>query len=260
MMTERLKATVSSFGLRPTLYVFTSPNEASQVYVRNKIKKGEEIGVKVVAHPVSTLTDVLDVLDDVPYPFIIQEPSALPKEDVDYILNQYSYKDMDGFSSNNLGKLFKGLDCIKPCTPNGIMELLKFYNIPVYGHNVIIIGRSNIVGKPLCSMMEQAGATVTLCHSKTPYEELIQHCSYADIVVSAVGKIDILNGVASRSWQTLVDVGINKNQDGKICGDFGRGTIETCGAYTPVPGGVGPMTVIMLMKNVVDYWQRCLDF
>ena len=170
MMTERLKATVSSFGLRPTLYVFTSPDEASQVYVRNKIKKGEEIGVKVVAHPVSTLTDVLDVLDDVPYPFIIQEPSALPKEDVDYILNQYSYKDMDGFSSNNLGKLFKGLDCIKPCTPNGIMELLKFYNIPVYGHNVIIIGRSNIVGKPLCSMMEQAGATVTLCHNKTPHQ------------------------------------------------------------------------------------------
>lgn len=121
---------------------------------------------------------------------------------------------------------------------------------------MVAIGCSNIVGKPMAVMLTNANATVTLCHSKTPYDSLIKHCEMADIIISATGKIDILKGWKAKPNQVLIDVGMNRDENGKLCGDFSKATVEGCCAYTPVPGGVGPMTVIELMRNTVEYWER----
>lgn len=256
-ITKELQECVKTMQLTPNLYVFASDDKASQIYINNKIKKGREIGINIIPLKAEILNELGKYIS---MPFIIQEPTIIGKELKEKILNENFLLDMDGFSSNNLGRLIKGLTNIAPCTPAGILELLKWYNISLEGKNIMIIGRSNIVGKPLAIMMEQANATVTLCHSKTPINKLQEIFYNSDIIVSAVGKYNYLQDIESNAEQILVDVGINKNKQGKTCGDFSSVTLQGCYAYTPVPGGVGPMTVIMLMKNVVDYWQRSLDF
>lgn len=244
-------------GVNPKLIVFTSADSASQVYVRNKVKRGTEIGIEVITKQMSSGSELaLSIWKEQKIPFIIQEPSDVPTEDVVRCLNDATHRDVDGFSSNNLGKLLANSSCIKPCTPNGILTLLDEYGISVSGKNVVMIGRSNIVGKPMATMLTNANATVTLCHSKTPYDKLIQHCEMADIIISATGRVDVLKGWKAKPNQVLIDVGMNRNAEGKLCGDFSKETVENCYAYTPVPGGIGPMTVIELMRNTVEYWEK----
>lgn len=246
---------LNAHNFYPKLNVFTSTDPASQVYVRNKVKRGTEIGIEVNTIPVKNPVDFLKAHNA---PFIIQLPTEMNSKDIEWILNKYSSEDMDGFGERNLGKLFKGNSCIQPCTPKGIIRLLKHYEIDLVGKNVTVIGRSNIVGKPLMFMLENENATVTLCHSRTRPYHLMEFCDNADIIISAVGKENVLKDWKAHRNQILIDVGINRNSDGKICGDFSSTTVESCCGYTPVPGGVGPMTVVMLMENVVEYYEKHL--
>lgn len=257
---ESLKERVDNLkakGINPKLIVVASSDPASQVYVRNKVKRGVKIGIEVIAMPVSDSYNlVVQGWKDKDIPFIIQEPSDVEPETVVWFLNKEEHRDMDGFSFNNLGKLLTNSSCIKPCTPNGILALLHEYSISVSGKNVVMIGRSNIVGKPMAAMLTNLNATVTLCHSKTPYGKLIQHCDMADIIISATGQVDVLKGWKAKPNQVLIDVGMNRDENGKLCGDFSKETVKNCYAYTPVPGGVGVMTVIELMRNTVEYWEK----
>ena len=240
-------------GIEPKLIVFTSSDPASQVYVRNKVRRAEEIGIKIEVVKADVANDVVTVLEQTDCPFIIQNPSNLFEGTEAMLLNQYHTRDADGFSSINMGNLLKEGMGIYPCTPYGIIELLDAYDIDILGKDITIIGRSDIVGKPLSVLLTYYNANVTMCHSKTPTDKLIRHCENADIVISAVGKHDYLKGWKAKGNQVVVDVGIN-HVDGKLCGDF---TLDACAnayAYTPVPRGVGPMTVVELMRNVIIYY------
>ena len=257
----------------PKLIIFTNTDDASKVYVRNKIKRCEEIGIEAITYPISQFEDFdwfSKKYDFENIPYILQEPSNLTKFQNAIFIDQYYQTDVDGFSANNLGKLFKdeekdGLTYFKACTPKGIITLLDYYNIPIEGRKVVILGRSNIVGRPMAAMMLNRDATVTICHSKTPKYMLDEEVMSADIIVSAVGKLNMLSGyrdyIYERNFKKkiLVDVGMNRDNDGKLCGDICKKAIEHCYAYTPVPGGVGPMTVISLCENVIEFYENGKD-
>lgn len=253
--------------VRPPHLVIISVGDdpASKVYVRNKIKKAEELGI-VISHIPFSIEDTIykikgtieranwhpevdGIMVQLPLPAHLNE-----REIIDCINPE---KDVDGLTTTNIGKLRSGQPCIKPCTAAGVMDLLDYYHIPVEGKDVTIIGRSNIVGKPLADLMMAAGATVTQCHSKTPVQQLGYCVSTADIVVSAVGKPHFITSKWLMPSQTIIDVGINRNENGKLCGDvdYIPEIVGEC-AITPVPGGVGPMTVIELMKNTVECWRK----
>ena len=173
------------------------------------------------------------------------------REIIDAIL---PFKDVDGLTTVNIGSLRSGQDCLRPCTAQGVIDLLKYYDIPMEGKDVTIVGRSNIVGKPLADLFMAEGATVTQCHSKT--ENLVYHCGGADILIGAVGKPKFLGTNEISIDTTVVDVGINRDEEGKLCGDVDFEKVEPFAkAITPVPGGVGPMTVAELMVNVVKAWK-----
>lgn len=256
-------------GIQPKLTIVTSGNDnASQVYVRNKVKRCEEIGIEVdVRHfaPLDSL-DIAMVCSTVCNPMIIQEPivgKANHESVANYIVPEY---DVDGFSYLNAGMLANGSQPhYYPCTPKGIIRLLGEYAVPLEGKSVCVIGRSNIVGRPIARMMEQVGATVTLCHSKTPENVLYEAIKNADVVVSAVGKRNIVSYNRANivtcwkmDWsnKVIVDVGVNRDENGKLCGDIGMDIKDCCKMYTPVPRGVGPMTVAMLMENVIEYYEK----
>ena len=257
----------------PKLIIFTNTDDASKVYVRNKIKRCEEIGIEAITYPISQFEDFdwfSKKYDFENIPYILQEPSNLTKFQNAIFIDQYYQTDVDGFSASNLGKLFKneekdGLTYFKACTPKGIITLLDYYNIPIEGRKVVILGRSNIVGRPMAAMMLNRDATVTICHSKTPKYTLDEEVMSADIIVSAVGKLNMLSGyrdyIYERNFKKkiLVDVGMNRDSDGKLCGDICKEAIEHCYAYTPVPGGVGPMTVISLCENVIEFYENGKD-
>ena len=153
----------------------------------------------------------------------------------------------------------------KACTPKGIITLLDYYNIPIEGRKVVILGRSNIVGRPMAAMMLNRDATVTICHSKTPETIFDDEISTADIIISAVGKANMLSDYNPWFYQyefankILIDVGMNRDKNGKLCGDICKEALEYCYAYTPVPGGVGPMTVISLCENVIEFYENGKD-
>jgi methylenetetrahydrofolate dehydrogenase (NADP+)/methenyltetrahydrofolate cyclohydrolase len=257
----------------PKLIIFTNTDDASKVYVRNKVKRCEEIGIEVLTYPISQFEDFdwfSKKYDFENIPYILQEPSNLTKFQNAIFIDQYYQTDVDGFSASNLGKLFKneekdGLTYFKACTPKGIITLLDYYNIPIEGRKVVILGRSNIVGRPMAAMMLNRDATVTICHSKTPKYTLDEEVMSADIIVSAVGKLNMLSGyrdyIYERNFKKkiLVDVGMNRDNDGKLCGDICKKAIEHCYAHTPVPGGVGPMTVISLCENVIEFYENGKD-
>lgn len=257
----------------PKLIIFTNTDDASKVYVRNKVKRCEEIGIEAVTYPISKFEDfgvAANTYDFYERPYILQEPSNLTKFQNTVFVDQYYHTDVDGFSASNLGKLFKneekdGLTYFKACTPKGIITLLDYYNIPIEGQKVVILGRSNIVGRPMAAMMLNRDATVSVCHSKTPRNIFDDEISTADIIVSAVGKANMLSDYSPWFYQykfankILIDVGMNRNENGKLCGDFGKEALEHCYAYTPVPGGVGPMTVISLCENVIEFYENGKD-
>ena len=254
----------------PKLIIFTNTDDASKVYVRNKVKRCEEIGIEAITYPISKFEDFNIAAKDYDFcetPYILQEPSNLTKFQNTVFVDQYYHTDVDGFSASNLGKLFKneekdGLIYFKACTPKGIITLLDYYNIFIEGQKVVILGRSNIVGRPMAAMMLNRNATVSVCHSKTPENIFDDEISTADIIISAVGKANMLSDYSPWVYQykfankILIDVGMNRDENGKLCGDFCKEAIEHCYAYTPVPGGVGPMTVISLCENVIEFYEN----
>ena len=262
---EEIDAAVANGSRRPKLVIISVGDDpASKVYVRNKMKAAEEVGIEVNHIPFTEYADT---------PFIINIIDGFNRdEEVDGIMVQLplpSYlderaiidaidpaKDVDGLTTTNIGRLRSGQDCLKPCTAAGIIDLLKYYDIPIKHRDVVIIGRSNIVGKPIADLLMAEGATITQCHSDTIF--LKKKIENAHIIVSAVGKPNFINYDDFIGYKhTLIDVGINRDIDGKLCGDIHCSNINNPRIdITPVPGGIGPMTVAELMKNVVTAWKN----
>ena len=250
---------LKKFGVEPTLaVVLVGEDKASQTYVRAKEKACNEYGIKSVAHRLSenttqnellALINVLN-LDDSIHGILVQLP--LPKHiDTNVVLAAIDpRKDVDGFHAVNVGKLVSGLDGFVPCTPLGVMEILKEYGIDVAGLNAVVIGRSNIVGKPMANLLLNASATVTVTHSKT--KNLKEICKNADLIVAAIGKPFFLKVDMVKDGAVVVDVGINRLDDGRLVGDVDFDEVAPkCSYITPVPGGVGPMTIAMLLNNTI---------
>lgn len=250
---------LKKFGVEPTLaVVLVGEDKASQTYVRAKEKACNEYGIKSVAHRLSenttqnellALINVLN-LDDSIHGILVQLP--LPKHiDTNVVLAAIDpRKDVDGFHAVNVGKLVSGLDGFVPCTPLGVMEILKEYGIDVAGLNAVVIGRSNIVGKPMANLLLNASATVTITHSKT--KNLKEICKNADLIVAAIGKPFFLKADMVKDGAVVVDVGINRLDDGTLVGDVDFEEVAPkCSYITPVPGGVGPMTIAMLLNNTI---------
>ena len=244
-------------GIAPSLAVImVGNNPASKTYVRNKKMACEKAGIKSEEYllpenasekEILNLIDKLNATKEVSG-ILVQLP--LPSHlDSKTICERISpLKDVDAFTSKNIGDLFKGDAKFLPCTPAGILEILKHENINLAGKHCVIIGRSNIVGKPLALLLIQNDATVTVCHSKT--KNLEEICKLADIVICAVGKEKFLKKEMVKPGAVVIDVGINRDKNGKLCGDADFENLEPiCSKINPVPGGVGPMTVAMLVKN-----------
>lgn len=254
------------YCITPTLAIIqVGHNDASNRYVHNKKKKGNEIGIwtKEYMYEEEVETETLLRLicdlnsDETVHGILVQLP--LPKHiDETSILNAIRpSKDVDGFHPVNIGKLHMGNKPHGriPCTANGIIQLIKSTGEEINGKKAVVLGRSNIVGRPVAALLEQENATVTVCHSKTPSTELALAVRSADIVVSAIGKANyITRGIAGMN-KVIIDVGINTDENGKLCGDVDFDGILPISKYiTPVPGGVGPMTISCLMENVI----RCV--
>lgn len=238
--------------------ILVGEDSASQIYVRNKIKACNEIGIESFSYTFSTETNDEEIIslietlnnDDKIDGILLQLP--LPKH-----LNENAIasricdkKDVDGFSAYNVGCLTLGRPTYISCTPYGVLELLKRYDIELAGKNAVVVGRSNIVGKPMFNLLLAENATVTVCHSKT--QNLKEITSKADILVAAIGKPKFITADMVKDGAVVIDVGINRI-DGKLFGDVDFENVQSKASYiTPVPGGVGPMTITMLMKNTVQ--------
>ena len=236
--------------------VLVGEDPASQVYVRNKIKACEEVGIKSYAYYLEKITQQARVeelirslaVDDKINGILVQLP--LPEGlDAKKILSLIPRtKDVDGFSAENIGSLCMNEDCLVACTPNGVMKMFESENIQLAGKDAVVIGRSNIVGKPMAMLLTNANATVTLCHSKT--RDLKSKCLNADIVVAAIGKAKFITADMIKEGAVVIDVGMDRDENGKLCGDVDFENVkDKCSYITPVPGGVGPMTITMLMYN-----------
>ncbi|MBE6681954.1 MAG: bifunctional methylenetetrahydrofolate dehydrogenase/methenyltetrahydrofolate cyclohydrolase FolD [Ruminococcaceae bacterium] len=246
-------------GVKPGLAVIiVGDDPASQVYVRNKGKACEEVGFYSEIHRLPAETTEEELLSLVHslnenekiHGILVQSP--LPGHlDEALIVNNIRYeKDVDAFHPVNVGKIMIGDYNFLPCTPAGVMELLKAYDIDVCGKEVAVVGRSNIVGKPQAMLMLHANATVTICHSRT--KNLKEVLNRADVVVMAIGKAKFLKADMIKEGAVVIDVGMNRDENGKLCGDVDFEECEKKASYiTPVPGGVGPMTITMLMKNTL---------
>ena len=246
-------------GTIPRLAVImVGSDEASKVYVKNKSKACEEIGIEYeefLMDSNTTMQELLDLIENLNnrediHGILLQSP--IPKNlDINQAFNKIDFrKDVDGFHPINVGKLSIGEDCFISCTPFGVTKMLEEYNIDVQGKNVVIIGRSNIVGKPLIQCMLKKNGTVTVCHSKT--QNIKEITKNADILIAALGKAKFVTADMVKEGAVIIDVGINRNDDGKLVGDVDFENVKEKASYiTPVPGGVGPMTIAMLMTNVV---------
>lgn len=250
---------VKNEKLNPNLAVILcGDDEASKVYVRQKSKACEDVGIEFQEYHLKTETkkeelfELVDKLnaDEKVDGILIQAP--LPKhlnyrEAADRIAPE---KDVDGFNSYNVGRLTIGDPTFIPCTPYGIMKMFEECKVDLVGKKAVIVGRSNIVGKPMAQCLINASATVTICHSKT--KDLKKELKDADIVIAAVGVEALIRADMLKEGVIVIDVGMNRNKEGKLCGDVDFNEVEKIAEYiTPVPGGVGPMTVAMLMSNVV---------
>ncbi len=255
----KIKTEAESLGIKPGLAVIlVGDDPASHVYVNNKKKACEFCGFnsKSFELPANTSQDellqLIDTLNVDPeiHGILVQMPLPKHIDETAVIDRIIPSKDVDAFNPVNVGKIMTGDFDFLPCTPAGVMELLKYYNIDVAGKHCVVIGRSNIVGKPMSMLMLHANATVTICHSRT--KDLAQMVSQADIVVAAVGRAGFVTADMVKDGAVVVDVGINRNADGKLCGDVDFENVSKKASYiTPVPGGVGPMTIAMLMQNTL---------
>lgn len=253
---NELKAKVSKMDTAPKLSVIqVGDDPASTSYIKAKSNAAKRVGIELTHHhlptntPESDLYSLIRRLNSSEDGIIVQLP--LPKG-LERALNKIDPEnDVDGFHPANLGRLVQGKSGMKPCTPAGIVELLYRSGNDPKGKNVVIVGRSTIVGKPLSLILSQKGvdATVTLCHSRT--SNIQSFCKEADILIVAVGSPDTITGAMVKPGATVIDVGVNRTDSGLV-GDVSPDVKETAGQLTPVPGGVGPMTVAMLMSNTVD--------
>lgn len=243
--------------------VLVGEDSASQVYVRNKIKACEDVGIKSLSYylPAETTQDKLEELlkelaeSNMVDGILVQLP--LPKHlDSEKALKLIpTEKDVDGFSAENIGKLAMNGESLVACTPNGVMKMLESKKIEIRGKKAVVVGRSNIVGRPMALLLLNADATVTVCHSRT--KDLKKECLEADILVAAIGKAKFITADMIKEGAVVVDVGMNRDENGKLCGDVDyENAKEKCSYITPVPGGVGPMTITMLMYNTYLAAQR----
>lgn len=254
-------------GVRPGLAVIlVGEDPASQVYVRNKVNACAQAGFHSEKHvfppdvaPQLVFDKIAELnADDKIHGILVQLP--LPKHfDSEAVLDAITAeKDVDGFRAENVGALMQGQPCFIPCTPYGAMKFFEDAGISLKGKEAVVVGRSNIVGKPMAMLLMHAGATVTVCHSQT--RDLKGHCLRADILVAAIGKPKMITGDMIKPGAVVIDVGINRLPDGKLCGDVDfEGAKEVASYITPVPGGVGPMTITMLLANTLESAERKLN-
>jgi methylenetetrahydrofolate dehydrogenase (NADP+) / methenyltetrahydrofolate cyclohydrolase len=252
-------ARLAARGVRPGLAVLLAGNDAaSRVYVRNKARACEETGVHSQVHEYpdtvseQALVEHVEALnrDAAIHGILVQLP--LPRHvDAARVLEAVSpAKDVDGFHAENLGALLAGRPGLVPCTPAGVMRLLEHAGVPLQGRRTVVLGRSNIVGKPLALLLLQRDATVTICHSKTA--ELESLTRQADILVAAMGRAKLVSRAMVKPGACVIDVGVNRLADGKLAGDVDFDEVKNiAGWITPVPGGVGPMTIAMLLENCI---------
>ncbi len=256
---EEIKAEVAAMEKKPGLaVVIVGEDPASQVYVRNKHKACGETGIYSEVHemPGDTTEEELLALvnklnaDDNINGILVQLPLPKHLDEKVVIAAIDPKKDVDAFSAVNVGKIMLGEYDFLPCTPAGVMELLARSGIEVAGKECVVVGRSNIVGKPQAMLLLHANGTVTIAHSKTP--NLAETTRRADILVVAVGRAKMVTGDMVKDGAVVIDVGMNRDENGKLCGDVDYASVEPKASYiTPVPGGVGPMTITMLLKNTV---------
>jgi methylenetetrahydrofolate dehydrogenase (NADP+)/methenyltetrahydrofolate cyclohydrolase len=256
---EETKNLIESTGIYPGLAVILVGNDpASQVYVRNKQLACEELGFHAFEYKLSEnttqqqLLDLINVLnkDAKVHGILVQLPLPEHLDEQSVLYAIAPEKDVDAFHPLNVGKIMIGNYDVLPCTPAGVMEMLDAYGISIAGKQCVVVGRSNIVGKPMAMLLLQRSGTVTICHSKT--KNLAEICAGADILVVAIGKPNFITADMVKEGAVVVDVGINRLENKKLCGDVDFQQVAPKASYiTPVPGGVGPMTITMLMKNTL---------
>jgi methylenetetrahydrofolate dehydrogenase (NADP+)/methenyltetrahydrofolate cyclohydrolase len=264
---QETKAFIEKTGVTPKLTVIlVGEDPASQVYVRNKGRACEEIGFEAeqITLPATTTQEELDALvdrlnaDQTVHGILVQLPLPKGLSEERVLLRIAPEKDVDAFHPYNVGRMVAGQITYLPCTPAGVMELITRSGISVAGKDCVVIGRSNIVGKPMAHLLMQANGTVTVCHSRTA--DLAAHTKRADILVAAIGKANFVTADMVKPGAVVIDVGINRGADGKLVGDVDFASVEQVASYiTPVPGGVGPMTIAMLMKNTLTAAQRAVE-
>jgi methylenetetrahydrofolate dehydrogenase (NADP+)/methenyltetrahydrofolate cyclohydrolase len=257
-------AALAARGCRPGLaVVLVGDNPASEVYVRNKVKACEDNGIysSYDRYP-ATLSEAallarIEALNHDPkiHGILVQLPLP-PHIDSHRVIEAIApEKDVDGFHVANAGALMTGKPLFRPCTPYGVMKMFDACGIDLKGANAVVIGRSNIVGKPMALLLLEAGATVTICHSQT--RDIAAHTRTADVIVAATGRRNILTADMVKPGAAVIDVGMNRDDAGKLCGDVDfAGVREVAGFITPVPGGVGPMTITMLLVNTIEAAER----
>ena len=253
-------------GIVPGLaVVLVGENSASLTYVKNKKKTCEALGMRSDLHQFpETLTEQellakIDELNSDPkiHGILVQLPLPQQIDEFKVIMAISPEKDVDGFHPISVGNMVIGKDAFLPCTPHGIMELLAHYGIDPAGKHAVVIGRSNIVGKPIGQLLLQKDATVTYCHSKT--KDLANFTAQADILIAAIGRAKFIDQTFIKPGAVIIDVGMNRDENGKLCGDVDFEDVQEKASYvTPVPGGVGPMTIAMLMENTLESAEKGL--
>lgn len=256
---EKAEAFRAQNGFAPGLAVIiVGEDPASQIYVRNKALACEEVGFYSEVHRLAATTTQQELLalidklnaDEKIHGILVQLPLPKHFNEAELLLRICPEKDVDGFHPYNVGKLTTGDPTFVPCTPAGIMELLRRYGIDPDGKKCVVVGRSNIVGKPMALLLMAANGTVTVCHRHTPNTEALTR--EADILVSAVGRAHFVTPDMVKEGAVVIDVGMNRDENGKLCGDVDFTAVAPkCSYITPVPGGVGPMTITMLLCNTL---------
>ena len=243
--------------------VLVGEDSASQVYVRNKIKACEEVGIQSYSYRLpadATQNQVCELVDELAasenvHGILVQLPLPRHIDEREVLRRIPTKKDVDGFCAENVGNLAMNRETIAACTPFGVMKMLEAYGIDPKGKSAVVLGRSNIVGKPMAMLLLNADATVTVCHSKT--KNLKEVCASADILVVAIGRAKFVTEDMVKEGAVVIDVGMDRDENGRLCGDVDYDAVKEKASYiTPVPGGVGPMTITMLLYNTVQTASR----
>ena len=242
--------------------IMVGDDQASKVYVRNKSKACEDVGIEYKEYLLSSTTTQKELIelieklnqDKTINGILLQSPIPANLDINEAFRTISPQKDVDGFNPVNVGKLVLNQDTFVSCTPYGIMKMFEYYGIKLEGKKAVVVGRSNIVGKPMAQCLLGKNVTVTICHSKT--KEIEKEIKAADIVIAAIGKRNVIKADMIKQGAVVIDVGMNRNEEGKLCGDIDFDSASKKASYiTPVPGGVGPMTIAMLMNNVIKAYK-----